>query len=68
MNTHDARYRFPTCDFLRAKHAGPMIAATVTLVVEASINLADDEEWEKAEQNLRCISALQCPGHYSQAN
>ena len=38
--------------------AGPMIAATVPRVVEASINLADDQELEKAGQNLRFLSAL----------
>jgi hypothetical protein len=38
--------------------AGPMIAATVPRVVEASINLADDQELEKADQNLRFSSAL----------
>ncbi len=45
-----------------------MIAATVTLVVEASINLVDDAELEKAEQNPGYQSALKSPDHYSQAN
>ena len=38
--------------------AGPMIAATVPLVVEASISLADDQALEKAGQNLKLLSAL----------
>ena len=68
MNADGARYRFRTRDFLRGEQCWSNDHRHSALVVEASINLADDEELEKADQNLRCLSALQCPGHYSRAN